>query len=74
VKHVVEKRAVGAGGDKAWRRSAPGLPRRSGGGGKRPQLVMRFGYGPDVRHSAREKAEDILVDPPALQISGGEDA
>lgn len=39
-----------------------------------PQLVIRFGFGPEVRHSAREKVEDMLVDPSALRvIAAGDD-
>lgn len=32
-----------------------------------PQLVMRFGYGPELPHSPREKLEDVLIDPVSLR-------
>ena len=36
--------------------------------GTHPQLVMRFGYGPEVRRSTREKVQDVLVDPGSLRV------
>lgn len=44
----------------------PELADAIGRSGERPQLVMRFGYGPEVEHSARTNVDDLLVDPPAL--------
>lgn len=44
----------------------PKLANTTGRSGTHPQLVMRFGYGPEVRHSARENVENIIVDPSAL--------
>jgi hypothetical protein len=43
----------------------PRLAEAIGRPGQQPQLVMRFGYGPDVPHSPREGVERLLVDPRA---------
>jgi hypothetical protein len=40
----------------------PRLADAIGRGGDHPQLVMRFGYGPDVPHSPRASVEDVLIE------------
>lgn len=41
----------------------PELARAIGRSGDHPQLVMRFGYGPEVAHSPRTSIEDVLIVP-----------
>lgn len=45
----------------------PQLAEAIGQSGKQPQLVMRFGYGPDVDHSPRDNVENLLVEPSTLR-------
>jgi len=40
----------------------PRLAEAIGRGGENPQLVMRFGYGPDVEHSPRASVDDVLLE------------
>jgi nitroreductase len=40
----------------------PRLAEAIGRGGENPQLVMRFGYGPDVAHSPRASLEDVVIE------------
>jgi hypothetical protein len=40
----------------------PRLADAIGRAGDHPQLVMRFGYGPDVAHSPRASVEDVLIE------------
>jgi nitroreductase len=40
----------------------PRLAETIGRTGGRPQLVMRFGYGPDVEHSPRVSVDDVLLE------------
>jgi len=40
----------------------PRLAQAIGRGGDHPQLVMRFGYGPDVEHSPRAPVNDVLLE------------
>ena len=39
----------------------PRLAEAIGRGGEQPQLVMRFGYGPEVAHSPRASVEEVLT-------------
>jgi hypothetical protein len=39
----------------------PRLAEAIGRGGEQPQLVMRFGYGPNVAHSPRVSVEDVFI-------------
>jgi hypothetical protein len=49
----------------------PRLADAIGRSGKYAQLVMRFGYGPDVQHSPRENVEDLLIEVPRSTGSHG---
>ena len=40
----------------------PRLAEAIGRAGDHPQLVMRFGYGPDVTHSPRASVDDVLLE------------
>lgn len=40
----------------------PRLAEALGHGGEQPQLVMRFGYGPEIAHSPRASVEEVLTD------------
>lgn len=41
----------------------PRLAAAIGSSPEHPQLVLRFGYGPDVRHAPRRAVQEVLVDP-----------